>query len=231
MSDPAGWSVDEGRPDRPIWVVVAIVATILMVLAVSSAISYSSIVFAQATVSIAPATNITFQGTQPNGSLGPDGSLSVGLRVRIENPSGRTLRLQLVAFSEWIEDGPAEAGMNDTRRIADALLLDANGSRYFYRLFGESKEVSGIGVPPRGNTTYASTFVLSRIVDPTRFAVLRNITNFWVSRSGRVAAVHWNSWVRLALVIEGVPVASSPTAAPFLGTIERIDRQEGLNLA
>ena len=46
-----------------------------------------------------------------------------------------------------------------------------------------------------------------------------------------MSASHWNSWVRLTLVIDGVPLASSPTAAPYLRTIGRIDREEGLNLA
>lgn len=47
-------------------------------------------------------------------------------------------------------------------------------------------------------------------------------------RPGRIP---WNHWVRVQLTIDGVPVASSPTAAPYLLTIGRIEREEGTNLA
>lgn len=231
MSDPFSWSAHPGRSDRFLWIVVGIVAAILVGLAVGSAINYSSIVFAQSTVSIAPGTMLSFQGTAPNGSLRPDGSLSIALRVRVDNPSARILHLRLVAFSEWIEDGPAEAGLNHSRLVTDARMDTVNGPRYFYRLFGESKEVSESAVPGRGNATYAYTFSLSASVDASRFAALRNITDYWLSTSGSIGAARWNFWVRLAFVIDGVPPASSPTAAPYLRTIGSIDREEGLNLA
>jgi len=101
----------------------------------------------------------------------------------------------------------------------------------FFRLFGESKEVTESAVPPHGNATYAYTFPLSTSLDAARFAALRNITDYWLSTSGSIIPARWNFWVRLALVIDGVLPASSPTAAPYLRTIGSIDRQEGLNLA
>ena len=231
MSGSPVWSPDEGRSDRPIWFVAAGVAVILIALAAGSAVSYSSIVVAQATVVIVPETTVTFQGTASNGSLRPDGSLSIVLGIRVDNPSSRTLHLQLLAFSGWVEDGPAEVGLNVSRRSSDAVLVGANGSRYFYQVFGESKEVSEEPVLPRANPRYDFTYSLSQVLDATRFAVLRNITDYWISTSGNVSASHWNFWVRLTLVIDGVPLASSPTAAPYLRTIGRIEREEGLNLA
>jgi len=231
MSDPFSWSAHEGRSDRVLWIVVGVVAAVLVGLSVASALNYSSIVFAQSTVSIAPQTTLSFQGTDSNGSLRPNGSLSIALRVRVDNPSARTLHLRLLAFSEWIEDGPAEAGLNQTRLATDARMDSPSGPRYFFRLFGESKEVTESAVPLLGNATYAYTFSLSASVDAARFTALRNITDYWLSTSGGISAVRWNFWVRLALVIDGVVPASSPTAAPYLRTISSIDRQEGLNLA
>ncbi len=231
MSDPFSWSAHEGRSDRILWIIVGVVTVILVGLSVASAVNYSSVVFAQSTVSIAPQTTLSFQGTDPNGSLRPNGSLSIALRVRVDNPSTRTLHLRLLAFSEWIEDGPAETGLNQTRLATDARMDSPNGPRYFYRLFGESREVTESAVPPRGNATYAYTFSLSASVDATRFTALRNITDYWLSTSGSIIPARWNFWVRLALVIDGVLPASSPTAAPYLRTIGSIDRQEGLNLA
>jgi hypothetical protein len=231
MRDPFDWAGREGRSDRPVWFVFTGVSLILIGLAASSAASYASIVFAQSTVSIAPATAISFQGTDPNGSFRPDGSLSITLRVRVDNPSARTLHLRLVAFSEWIEDGPVEAGLNQSRLNSDAMVIGANGTQYFYRVFGESKEVSEGPVPSRGNTTYTFPFLLSQSVDATRFAVLRNITDYWLSTAGSIGVGLWNFWVRLTLTIDGVLPASSPTAAPYLRTIASINREEGLNLA
>ncbi len=220
-----------GRPDRPIWFVVAAMAILLVALAVGSALSYASVVFAQATLSIAPTTTRTLSGTEANGSLRPDGSITLTLDILVENPSARTLHLQLVGFSSWIEDGPAEAGLNASRRIADDLLLDANGSRYFYRAFGASTEVSVDPVPAGGTITYGFTFNLSASIDSNRFKAVRNITDYYASTTGNPAGATWIDWVRLDFLIDGVPAATSPTAAAYMRALGRIEREEGLNLA
>src|SRR5712691_8252429 len=77
MSRSLDLSLYEGRPDRPFWLVVLVVTAALIGLAVGSARNYGSIVVAQATVSMAPVSTFTFQGTEPNGSLAPDGTLAV----------------------------------------------------------------------------------------------------------------------------------------------------------
>ena len=220
-----------GRPDWPAWVALAGVSVVLIGLAATSVVNYTSIVVAQSAVTIAPTATPAFAGTYPNGSLAPNGSLTVTLSLRVNNPSNRGLHLQLVAFGQWIEDGPAEAGLNETRRLSDDRLLGAGGPRYFFPVFGESTEVSEEPVPAMGNATYTFTYFLSGTVNPARFTGLRNITDFWVSTEGGISAGRWVSWVRVQLVIDGVPVASSPTAAPYLRTIGRIEREEGLNLA
>src|SRR6058998_904151 len=117
----------EGRSDRPLWLVAAVITAILAGLAIGSANSYVSIVVAQATVSFDATPTLMFQGTESNGSLAPDGSLTISLGIRVDNPSARTLHLQLLAFSEWVEDGLAEAGLNEPRRLADAHVVEANG--------------------------------------------------------------------------------------------------------
>ena len=220
----------EGRPDRPIWFIIAAMTVVLVGLAIGSAIEYSSIVVAKATVSFEPTTIRTFQGTESNGSLTPDGSLTVSLVLAVDNPSTRTLHLQLLAFSLWVEDGPAESGWNESRRISDAFLSGPNGTRYFFLVFVGSREVSENPVPAGATPTYTFTYALSRAINPARFEALRNITDFWASTAGDVGTAPWIHWVRLTLVIDGVLPASSPTAAPYLRAIGRIDRQEGLNL-
>ncbi len=219
-----------GRPDRPIWFVVAAMTVVLVALGIGSAWTYSSVVVAQRTLTITPVTTRIFSGTETNGSLRPDGSLTLTLDVRVQNPSTRTLHLQLLAFSTWVEDGPAEAGLNSTRRIADDLLLDASGSRYFYRIFGESTEVSVDPVPATGEVSYEFRFALSASLDPSRFGALRNITDYYASTTGSPASATWISWVRMDFLIDGVPAATSPTAAAYLREIGRIEREEGLNL-
>jgi hypothetical protein len=231
MSRSIDLSPYEGRPDRPIWIVAAGITAILAALSIGSAGNYVSIVVAQATVSFTPTPSLTFQGTVSNGSLGPAGSLTISLGIRVDNPSSRTLHLQLLAFSEWVEDGPAEVGLNESRRLADARLMEANGIRYFFRVFGESREVAESPALPGTASAYTFSFLISHATDAVRFAALRNITDFGASTTGGISGLTWIFWVRVILVIDGVPPASSPTAAAYLRTIGRIDREEGLNLA
>src|SRR5213592_34289 len=106
MTDPSHMLGPQGKSDRPVWLFAACVAFVLLALAIGSALSYTSIVVAQATVSISPSTSLTLQGTNSDGTLTPGGSLTASLSLRVDNPSSRVLRLQLLAFSCWIEDGP-----------------------------------------------------------------------------------------------------------------------------
>ncbi len=110
-------------------------------------------------------------------------------------------------------------------------MLDANGSRYFYRAFGASTEVSVDPVPAGGTITYGFTFNLSASIDSNRFKAVRNITDYYASTTGNPAGATWIDWVRLDFLIDGVPAATSPTAAAYMRALGRIEREEGLNLA
>jgi len=227
-SNPFG---PHGRSDRPVWLFAAGIACVLFALAIGSALSYTSIIVAQATVSITPVTTVTLRGTNPNGTLTRSGSFTASLSLRVDNPSSRVLHLQLLAFSGWVEDGPAKAGLNESRRLSDDRLLEGTITRYFFRVFGESREVGGNIIAAGSAATYVFTYNLTHAVDANRFNAVRNITDYWASAVGNATGGTWIRWVRVHLVIEGVPVASSPTAAPhimFIGTVERVD---GINLA
>ena len=221
----------EGRPDWPVWLVLAGTSAFLIGATVASSLNYTSIVVSQASVTIGPTTTPNLIGTYPNGSLRSDGSLSLNLALRVNNPSERMLRLHLVAFSGWIEDGPAESGLNETRRLSDDRYIDVSGTRYFLQVIGESKEISVAPIPPLGDVTYPFSYNVSGATNPTTFAAIRNITDFWASTRGEVPAGAWVSWVRVQLDISDVPPATSPFAAPYLRTIGRIEREVGINLA
>ena len=227
-SNPFG---PHNRSDRPVWLFAAAITTVLISLAIGSALTYGSVVVAQATVSISSVTTLTLQGTNPNGTLTADGSFTATLSLTVDNPSSRVLRLQLLAFSGWVEDGPASVGLNETRRLQDDRLLAGTGTRYFCRVFGESREVAGSVVPPASAVAFVFPYTLTRVVNANRFDAVRNITQYWASTAGSATAGTWIRWVRVHLVIEGVPVASSPTAAPHIATIGTIERMDGVNLA
>src|SRR3989454_8014336 len=89
----------EGRSDRPLWLVAAVITPILAGLAIGSANSYVSIVVAQATVSFDPTPTLMFQGTESNRSLAPDGALPLFLGNRGGHPNARTLNHQLLSLS------------------------------------------------------------------------------------------------------------------------------------
>src|SRR5206468_12884798 len=152
--------------------------------AIGSAQRYTSIVVAQPTVSNSPSTSLPLQGTNSDGTLTPDGSLTASLTLRANNPSSQVLRLQLLAFSGWIEDGPATVGLNESRRLLDDRLLHGNSTRYFYRVFGESRELAGAIVGAANVAVFRFTYTLTHALNPNRFEVARNITDYWASATG-----------------------------------------------
>ncbi len=231
MNGPFLPAAPNRRSDRPVWFVVLGFSAVLLVLIVASALNYSSIVVAQATLSIVPGYRTSFDGTEVGGALSPNGTVSVRVNLQVENPSPRVLHLRLFAYSGWIEDGPAAAGLNESRRFSDDRLVGSNGTRYFFRVFGKGMDVDAAPVPMVRNATYVFLFNMSRSGDPSRFDTVRNITEYARDKGGDPARIPWNHWVRVQLTIDGVPVASSPAAALYLLTIGRIEREEGINLA
>lgn len=220
----------EGVP----WILVAM-GTLLIVLCTASSVNYSSVVFARATVYALPSYVTHISGLEPDGSLSEGGSVSVTVRITVENPSARALRLTMVTYSGWMEDTPAEVGLAWGRQLTDDRLVDPSGTRYFLRVFGQSRETQG-AVPPRANASVEVEFTLDRSLDPARFEAVRNITAYAARAKGPGASITWNHWIRVEMRIEGVPDASSLGGASYLRALPeqnlgRIDREVGTNLA
>src|SRR5947199_9707511 len=121
MTDPWHMLGPQGKSDRPVWLFAAGVAFVLLALAIGSALSYTSIVVAQATVSISPSTSLTLQGTNSDGTLTPDGSLTASLSLRVDNPSSRVFRLQFLPFTVWLEAGPVTSALNESVRLLNTV--------------------------------------------------------------------------------------------------------------
>jgi hypothetical protein len=202
----------------------------LAVLSLLSAANYGSVVIAHATVYVVPGYTFELLGTDPDGTLRTNGTVLLHMALTVENPSGRSLRLHLVAFRAWIEDLPAEAGLPVFREPADDPLVDANGTRLFYPAFLDSREVDGDPIPPSANWTLRLTYALDRVTNPWAFDAVQNITDYAAATRGSATDVPWNHWVRVQIDIEGVPEATSPTAAAYVRTLRRIEREEGINL-
>jgi len=212
-------------------VTLAAVTIALLVLSVTSSQSYASVVVASATVYIVPGYTVSFEGTDPDGTLTANGSVLVSLSLLVENPSERTLRIHLVAYGGWIRDWPAENGLNETRRRSDAAVVNSSGTLYFFQAYSESSEVPPKIVSARGNATYPVSYALDRTSDPVRFDVVRNITGYGVARNGTASLVPWNHWVRVALTIDGALEPTSTYGAAHLRALRRIEREVGENLA
>ncbi len=101
----------------------------------------------------------------------------------------------------------------------------------FFRVFGTSSEPSLDPIPARGNQTFTFDFTMSAATDASRFAAVRNITDFAVSKGGDAATVPWNQFLYLVFTIDGVPEANSPSAPNYLRDIRRIEREIGVNIA
>jgi len=205
-------------------------AATLVALAVASALNYSSVVVAHATVYIVPSYTLELSGSNPNGTLTANGSVTIRASIKVENPSPRTVHLHLVAYQGWIEDLPGEAGIVAVRSPPDVPYSDTTGTRLFYPAFTDSREVDGDPIPPLGNGTVVLSYVMTASGDPRAFDVVRNITDYAVGIGGSPAEIPWNHWVRVQIDIEGVPEATSPTAAAHVRTLRRIERQDGVYL-
>ena len=216
---------------RTLWAVLTAALLLVAGLTVASAAEYSSVVVAKATVYIVPRYSVEYAGLESDGTLSANGSVTVITDILVENPSSRTIRLSLIAYTSWIEDGPAQAGLNESRRINDDVLLGPTGVRYFYRAFLEDSEIITEPVPAGGNRSFRFAYALLRATNPTRFQVVDNITAYLVSRGGSVASASWNHYLRTQLTIDGVPRAEAPGAAAYLRELNRIDREVGVNLA
>ncbi len=212
------------------WLALAAAAAIILGFAVASAANYSSIVVARATVYVVPQYDVRYTGLGANGKLGLGGSVSVAVTARVENPSSRALHISTVGFSAWTRDGPVEAGLNESRRSTDDILIGPNGTVWFFRVFGESAEITGEPIPPQGNRTFTFTYTMTATTDAARFAGVRNITDYAVDRGGSPNSVPWNHYLYLVLTIDGVPEATSPTAPTYLRNLRRIEREMGVNL-
>ena len=228
-------------PDRPrspaamvrkaLWFVVCVAVVLLVVFAGLSAANFTSIVLAKASVYIVPEFTTTYAGLGSDGRLTPEGSVTVRVTAVVENPSQRSLHLYLVAYSGWLRDGPAEAGLNESRRMGDDLLAGTEGDMWFFRVFGQSTEVSLDSVPAHGNRTFTFDFTTDAATDPARFTAIRNITDFAVARGDAASSVPWNQYLYIVLTIDDVPGATSPSAPAHLRDIRRIEREIGVNLA
>jgi len=216
---------------RALWIVFSVIVAVLVILTGASVANFTSVVLAKATVYVVLQYMITYEGLAPDGRLASDGSVNVEVTALVENPSQRSIHFYLVAYSGWIRDGPAEAGLNESRRLSDNLLRGPEGSMWFFRVFGQSAEVGLDPVPARANRTFTFTFTTSAASDPVRFNAIRNITDFAVARGGTAASVPWNQYLFLVFTIDGVPEASSPTAPSYLRDIRRIERELGVNIA
>jgi hypothetical protein len=216
---------------RALWVTTCVVAILLVVFGTLSAANFTSIVQAKASVYIVPQFGVTYTGLGSDGRLAPDGSVTVRLVAGVENPSSRTLHIYLVAYSGWMRDGPAEAGLNETRRMGDDLLIGPEGEKRFFRVFGQSAELILDPIPARGNKTFAFDFTISAATDAARFAAVRNITDFAVGQGGDPTSVSWNQFLYIVLTIDGVPEATAPSAPAYLRDIRRIEREIGVNIA
>jgi len=225
MSAPRGLASSR-RSDGVAWLALFVATGAFLALSIGAAGNYASVMAAHGTTTVDAAFAVAFVGVDGDGNLTASGAVVVTASIGIDNPSPRTLRIRVLGYSGWIEDGPAAAGLNESRRVADDRLVGPSGTRYFYRAFAESFEVDRPPVGPGSNGTYAFTFNLNGIDNPVRFDPVRNITGY----AGGVDGPAWNHWVRVQLAIDGVPPASSPTAAPYLRTIGRIEREEGINL-
>src|SRR5438034_4858227 len=105
MTDPWHMLGPQGKSDRPVWLFAAGVAFVLLALAIGSALSYTSIVVSQATVSISPWTSLTLHGTNSDGTLTPDGSLTASLSLRVGYSSSRVRRVQFLPFCGLVGGG------------------------------------------------------------------------------------------------------------------------------
>lgn len=216
---------------RTLWIVLVVASALWIVLAVLAAANFTAVVQTSTSVFVVPQYSVTYEGLDPSGRLTSQGSVRVRVTTLVENPGPRSVHLFLVTYVGWMRDGPAEAGLNESRRMADDTLEGPGGVMRFFRVIGRSAEIPPGLVPAHANQTFAFDFTIDASSDPVRFAVIRNITDFAVDGGAAIDSVSWNQYLYVVFTIDGVAEATSPSAPTYLRDIRRIEREVGVNLA
>jgi hypothetical protein len=218
------------RVERTAWALLGGTTIVLLLLSIASSANFTSIIMAQESVYVVPSFRVAFTGINSSGSLGADGSVTVNADFNIVNPSDRSLHATQVTYCGWIEDLPAETGVNTSRIALDVMVGQGASSRYFLRLICPPPSMPRNPIPARGNASVVVAYSMDRQSDPQRFAALQNITDYAAHVLGNVAAAPWNHWALVFLSIDGVPPVTSPTAGSYILKIHIIARQVGTYL-
>lgn len=215
--------------EKAVWVVALSVTVTILGLSVASALTYSSIAVAQHYVYVDVQSHVTFSVSKSDGTPAANSTVAVHVALVAVNPSDRSVTLEQVSYCGWIEDLPAEAGLNTTRASVDAHLSTPNGTNLYFPVACLPTRPVSVAVGAHGNATFPMEYAFNATT-PSVFAALRNITSYGVRVLGSADAVPWDHWAQALFVIDGVPPATSPTAGTYILKIHLIFREVGIYL-
>ncbi|HYM40696.1 MAG TPA: hypothetical protein VEY12_11255 [Thermoplasmata archaeon] len=218
------------RPEAwPWWLVVALFAVLLVLIAASVA-TFGSVAEAHARTTLSVRSSVVFGGLSPQGVLPDNGTIAFTIYFHVEDPTSRDLTFFTVGYRVWLEDTPVEAGVKGiTRTPTDIPVTNASGKYQFFPVFDGSKQTDPFPVPAYGNATMPFPLTLTRSSDAGRFAAIQNITAYSVAHLGGTSSMVWNVWVLVNLDIGGIPAPSSLSQAGYFTAISRVQFTEGVD--
>lgn len=188
-------------PERIPWYAIAVCSVVFLGLLVGSAVDYTGVTMAHVNTSLFVDYQVRLRGTDAQGVLTDNGSITAWLNLSVDNPSPRLLSFLSVSYKVWAQDPAAPAN--------------------FYLTLFSTKDVPPTPVPPWSNTTLGVNQTLTRASDPARFGAVQTLQRDLVNRTGTAAGLAWFAYVLLSLPIQGVPPAAV-TAATYQFNVNRV---------
>ncbi len=188
-------------PERIPWYAIAVCGVVFLGLLVGSAVDYTGVTMAHVNTSLFVDYQVRLSGTDAQGVLTDNGSVTVWMNLSVDNPSPRLLYFQSVSYKLWAQD-------------------PASPANYYLSLFS-TQDVPPKPVPAWSNTTLALNQTLTRASDPARFEAVQKLQQDVANRTGSAADVVWVAYALLSLPIDGVPPAAV-TAGAYQFNVNRV---------
>lgn len=188
-------------PERIPWYAIAVCSVVFVGLLVGSAVDYTGVTMAHVNSSLFVDYQVRLSGTDAQGVLTDNGTITAWLNLSVDNPSPRLLYFLSVSYKVWAHD-------------------PASPAAYYLTLFS-TQDVPPKPVPAWSNTTLAVNQTLTRAKDPARFDAIQTLQRGLVNRTGSAAGLVWVAYALLSLPIDGVPPAAV-TAATYQFNVNRV---------
>jgi hypothetical protein len=178
-------------------VALALLATAVAtasVFAVATSGNYTQVV--RARILTAVSLDVDIDKGVVDGSLE---SLTLKVRLLVENPSAKAMRVGTVGYKGWVRDEPAEVGWVGARLASDGVAYTENGTRLlYYPVFLASTVSDSIVEGGESLRIEVVNRTFEKVDNPDTFSDIEAIMN------GTVGEPDWHHYAHVVMFVEEV---------------------------